>query len=263
MSSLNFDVNYFDHFKTKRLIGILGKNAELLPIKLWAYCAKIHPETGRLDGYSVREIEFLMGWDGEQGKAVTALVLVGFLKEHFRSPGNDACAFSINDWFEYQGHLRAFKERSRKANRKRWNSYRQEHKDSNKDSLNGNKDSLLAPLTLLTIPTINNSAEAANLKSPTTTKNKERTPLQKVVCGWKIITGYESDDRDWDKAHWARTSRSAKTILDFFRGDWKRSIDCCQAIREKMEKGRLTCTIETVIKHMADWKVQHEKESSL
>ena len=84
------------------------------------------------------------------------------------------------------------------------------------------------------------------------------TPIQKVVCGWKVITGYAKDDRAWDKAHWSRTARSAQSLLDFFAGDWKAAVDCCQSIREQMEKNKLSCTIETILKHAADWKIKRE-----
>lgn len=85
------------------------------------------------------------------------------------------------------------------------------------------------------------------------------TTLKKVVCGWKVVTGYEKDDRVWDRANWARTAKSAKVILDFFADDWKSAVNCCEEIRQEMTKNKLTCTIETVVKHMADWKIKNCK----
>ncbi len=86
------------------------------------------------------------------------------------------------------------------------------------------------------------------------------SPLKRVVCGWKVITGFEAQDRAWDKAHWARTAKSAKTILDFLDGNSTAAIDCCEDIRREMSKNNLTCTIETVVKHMADWKIKNSKQ---
>jgi hypothetical protein len=81
MTSLNLDLDFFDHPKTRRLVGLLGRGSEVLPIKLWCWCAKYHAESGWLTGYSAQEIESILGWWGEPGKMVEAMVKVGFLIE--------------------------------------------------------------------------------------------------------------------------------------------------------------------------------------
>lgn len=117
MPYLNLDLNYFDNPKTLRLIGLLGKGSEVLPIKLWCYCGKHHTESGRLVGYSTEEIESVLGWWGESGKMVEAMVKVQFLEikddEYF-----------LHDWLEHEGHLAAFKKRAKQAARKRWGKLR-------------------------------------------------------------------------------------------------------------------------------------------
>ena len=70
MPYLNLDLDWFGHRKAVRLVGLLGQGADLYPIKLWAYVGKHHAETGRLEGYSEREIESICGWQGEPGKLV-------------------------------------------------------------------------------------------------------------------------------------------------------------------------------------------------
>lgn len=65
MPYLNIDLDYFDHPKTVRLIGLLGRDADVLPIRLWKYCGKFMAEDGRLIGLSVQEIEAAMGWRGQ------------------------------------------------------------------------------------------------------------------------------------------------------------------------------------------------------
>lgn len=85
------------------------------------------------------------------------------------------------------------------------------------------------------------------------------TPLEKTVCGWKIITGYEKEDRSWDKAHWPRVAKTAKRLLEFLGGDYVRAVDCAQDIFEDMQKKGLNCTIETVLKHSADWRLKNGK----
>lgn len=72
MTNLNLDPDYFDHPKTNRLIGLLGRGAEGLPIKLWCFCAKYRAKDGNLIGYSPQEIELAVKWWGKPGEAVDA-----------------------------------------------------------------------------------------------------------------------------------------------------------------------------------------------
>jgi hypothetical protein len=109
MADLNLDTNYFDHPKTIRLVGLLGRGAEVLPLRTWCYVAKHHPVDGRLAGYSVQEIEAIAGWWGERGKAVEALIAVRFL-DKVKS------GYRVHGWKKRAGHIWAYKLRSRKAN---------------------------------------------------------------------------------------------------------------------------------------------------
>lgn len=114
MPSLNLDLDFFDHPKVKRLIGLLGKGSEVLPIRLWAYCGKYHCDSGRLTEISAQEIESIMCWWGTSGVAVEALVKVGFL-EVVPEGG-----YQVHDWLEHEGHLVAYKKKARAAALKRW-----------------------------------------------------------------------------------------------------------------------------------------------
>ena len=114
MPSLNLDLDYFENIKTKRLVGLLGRNAEVLPIRLWCACGKHRPETGRLDGYSAQEIESLCQWWGKSGQMIEAMVRVGFLEKD---------GVSVHDWQEHAGHLAAFKKRARAGAQARWGRY--------------------------------------------------------------------------------------------------------------------------------------------
>jgi hypothetical protein len=114
---LNLDPDYFTHLKTKRLLARLGNGADILPIRLWAHCAKHHPMDGLMNGYTESEIEAILGWWGESGQCCKALVDVGFLdgvQEGFQARG----------WLEHQGHIKSFSERSRIANEARWGKIR-------------------------------------------------------------------------------------------------------------------------------------------
>ncbi len=113
MAFLNLHVHYFTNIKTRRLVASLGPGAEVLPIKLWCHCCEHHPEDGILAGYTVDEIESLMDWRGTPGRALKAMVRLGFLE-----PGENC--FRVHNWLEYEGHISAFKRRSRAANETRW-----------------------------------------------------------------------------------------------------------------------------------------------
>ena len=86
------------------------------------------------------------------------------------------------------------------------------------------------------------------------------TPLQKVVVGWKMITGHEKTDRGWDKLNWGRVAKTARGLLDYFGGDHKQAINCCEDVYKQMLKNKLSCTIETVSKHASEWKLKGENE---
>jgi hypothetical protein len=112
-NSLNVDLDYFSHPKTLRLVGLLGGGAEVLPIKLWAYCGKFHAEHGTLIGYGPSEIESAIGWRGTSGDAVAALLKVHYLDQ---IDGG----YAVHDWVEYQGHIHAYKVRGKVAAMKKW-----------------------------------------------------------------------------------------------------------------------------------------------
>lgn len=119
MAYLNIDLDYPDHPKTKRLVGLCGRGSELLPFKLWTYCGKFHPEDGMLMGYSAKEIESIAGWWGKSGDCVQALVKCGFLEE-LKDVAGIFTGYRVHQWKEHQGHIWAFKLRAIEANRKRW-----------------------------------------------------------------------------------------------------------------------------------------------
>lgn len=113
MPNINLDVDYFDHIKTIRLIGLLGRGADVLPLRIWCRAGKHHPENGKLTAYSTQEIESLAGWWGKEGSMVEAMHTVGFL-DKVRG------GYKVHGWEEREGHLKAFKERASTAARARW-----------------------------------------------------------------------------------------------------------------------------------------------
>ena len=124
MPYLNLDPNYFDHPKTRRLVGLLGQMADVLPLRLWAYCARVHPSDGAMSRYSDLEIEGVIHWIGVPKEAVRALCAVGFLK-----PIKNG--FSCVDWLQHEGHLKAFRRRGIEASKARWAKYATSNAASN------------------------------------------------------------------------------------------------------------------------------------
>jgi hypothetical protein len=103
---LNLNLNYFDHPKTVRLVGILGRDSDVLPIRLWCHCGRHHFEDGRLAGYTADEIEAIIGWRGERGKCVAALCKLGFLEQ---VDGG----YAVHDFLDHNGHIAMLKRRNR------------------------------------------------------------------------------------------------------------------------------------------------------
>jgi hypothetical protein len=125
MPYLNLDLDYFDHPKTVRLIGLLGRGADLLPIRLWCYCGKYHAENGELTGYSPEEIETAaLKWWGQPGKAVEAMLRPfqgrpGFLEQTIGG-------YKVHDWEKINGHIAAFKHRAQAGAKAKWDKVRAE-----------------------------------------------------------------------------------------------------------------------------------------
>lgn len=115
MPNLNLDLNYPDHPKTRRLKAMLGKEAEFLPVKLWLYAGRIHPESGRLGDLNGAEIEGLVEWWGTPGAFIEAMERVDWLKKDEKN------RYQISGWKDHQGHLVAFKRRGEIAAKARWN----------------------------------------------------------------------------------------------------------------------------------------------
>lgn len=113
MADLNIDLDYFDHPKTTRLIGLLGLGSDALPLRLWCFLGKFHPKDGKLQGYSVKAIEQALKWGGKPGQAIEALIQVGYLEKAGKW-------YRAHDWASHQGHIYALKKRNKKVARNRW-----------------------------------------------------------------------------------------------------------------------------------------------
>lgn len=113
MPSLNLDFDYFNHPKTRRLLGLLGRGAAELPVRLWCYCAKYFPDDGCLLSHSPQEVEAILEWSGDPGTAFAALLKVGFLEETPEGP-------QVHDWRDHAAHITAYHMRGKKMAEARW-----------------------------------------------------------------------------------------------------------------------------------------------
>lgn len=114
MPYLNLDLDFFEHPKIRRLIGLLGKGSEIYPIRIWCHCGKYHVADGRMRGYSPKEVEAIAGYEGTDGAMLQAMLTVGLLE------GDEKSGFRVHDWKETNGHLIAFKKRAKQAASIRW-----------------------------------------------------------------------------------------------------------------------------------------------
>jgi len=133
MPYLNLDLDYFEHPKTRRLVGLLGNGSAEIPIRLWCYVGKYHPESGHLTGYSLEEIEGVIGWWGDSGKAIEALLRVGFISKRGRG------FYTVHDWLDHSGHLGVFKKRGMDGAKARWGKAKAMQNDESSNAYEGDK----------------------------------------------------------------------------------------------------------------------------
>lgn len=125
MPYINLDLDYLNHPRTMRLIGMLGRGAEILPIRLWLYCGKYLSDSGSFAGFSAQEIETIACWWGKSGEMIAALEKcvdekgVSFLTRTDNG-------WEIPNWLNINGHLGVFRERAKIAAKVRWDKYRVE-----------------------------------------------------------------------------------------------------------------------------------------
>lgn len=97
----------------------------------------------------------------------------------------------------------------------------------------------------------NGEGETASKAVPGFSGPARSAPLsdvQKIVKGWKIVTGIPTDDGGWDSVHFSRHAKSAKSLLTLF-GSWEKAVECIEHVYNDFESRKLSCTIETVVKH--------------
>lgn len=140
----------------------------MLLIRLWAYCGKYHYDSGQLTGYSDQEIESQVLWWGKKGELITALQGAGFLD---RSESGD---WEIHHWQEHQGHIAAFKARSRAMAKARWHRARPPDNDSGAAS-NATRIATRNAPAVLAVLANNKKSKASSTSSVSTSSNSKES----------------------------------------------------------------------------------------
>ena len=188
MPSINVDLDFFDHPKVKRLRAMVGPEAEVFIMRLWAYAGKYHAEDGTLKDHGADEIEGLMGWLGAKGVLLQALLKVGFVLHDAK------VGYFIKDWIEHEGHLLVYRERAKVANKAKWDKFRLDSASSNASRTPKEvvKDSQCSTVQYSTVQSnkINKCKSASaddNSEKPVNWENC-KTDIQRIVAHYVKVT---------------------------------------------------------------------------
>lgn len=116
-SDFRISTTIFLHRKLIRLKRLTGPGAFEHLCRLWAEVARTEP-SGRLEGWTVDDVEAAADWTGEAGAFCLAVVSVGWL-----DPLPDDTGFELHDWEEHQPWVVGApkrRERAKKGAAARW-----------------------------------------------------------------------------------------------------------------------------------------------
>ena len=103
------DVNFFDHPKTVMLIGLIGSEADVYPLRLWRWCS-MYAKNGVVAGGRT-QIEGVLRWKGKAGSLHRALIRAGFL---------EADGKTVHDFMEGVGRAISLYEGKKQRQRERY-----------------------------------------------------------------------------------------------------------------------------------------------
>ena len=115
MTGLRIDTTYFNHFKIKKLMKLLGAEGVVAHLALLCYVADAKPR-GKLTGMTVEDIALSAGWDGDAMVFIRALVSLRLLDKRGKF-------YRVHDWKDHNQfifHRPERIKRSRKAANIRW-----------------------------------------------------------------------------------------------------------------------------------------------
>lgn len=261
MAFLNLDLDFFAHPKCARLVGLIGRDSEVFPLRLWAYTAKYHSVDGKLSGYSPQAVERIVQWGGQPGQCVDALAAVGFIDKI------GEMEWKVHDWVDYQGHIHALKMRNKKVAKNRWKNMRKSGFTVDTTGIPKSTSGVPQSFPILSFPKDSKEKERKPPDKPpeesaqTVPKSngngpygQPKTAIQQVVSGFKAVMNVPDDDRGWDAVYFRRYSRPAADLLRLCGGEVSVVADCIDQVSGALDKRGLSWTPETIVKHAGDWK---------
>lgn len=232
-----------EHPKTYRLSSALKvRQAEAVGLLhlLWHFSMKWAWRDGDLSKFDNASIARGCKWKGDADSFIGALKVSGWLDD-----------MKVHDWQDFAGKL--IRDRLYAEERRRGKSTTVGDKRPKKGGKSGNPD----PTQTLPNPTQPGTTVAAVPQN-----QAPQTDIQKIVTVYKMVTGYPKEDPAWDKLNFARCAKSAKALLDFI-GNWKDAGYCVEDVYQKLSAKGFTVTLETVVKHAADWKKDQQERGTL
>lgn len=87
-------------------------------------------------------------------------------------------------------------------------------------------------------------------------------PVAALVIFYKVTKGIEYDNRVWDKIHFARCMKAAKDILMALES-FETSKKCIEELSDRFNSNSLTWSLETIVKHAFDWKLEQGEKKNV
>lgn len=254
-TKINIDTDFYDNPKIRQLRIYCGDESPFWLIRLWCYAAKYYPKDGVFLNMERSSIETISGFTGTPGNFIGALERLKLIEKVGE-------VFKIHDWKEHAGFLWTYKVNGRAAGKKSGESRRLKSK-TNRTNLERNANEPrtieLNRIELNRIKDTTLSPNGDGVKAlPLETKDpKKENELQKIIKGWKMLNDLPTEGEEsklWDKVHFPRYAKSAKSLLSLF--GYEGAVNCMEYVFLDMQKKKLTCTIETVVKHSDSFREQ-------
>lgn len=87
-------------------------------------------------------------------------------------------------------------------------------------------------------------------------------PAAALVIFYKVTKGIEYDNRVWDKIHFPRCMKAAKDILMALES-FETSKRCIEELSDRFNSNSLSWSLETIVKHAFDWKLEQGDKSNV
>lgn len=81
--------------------------------------------------------------------------------------------------------------------------------------------------------------------------------VEKTVMVYKLVLGFEADDKGWDERNFERFSKPAKELLEIFKGDGPRASQYIEAFAADSVARGLNFTLETMVKNFDEWRLKN------